>query len=242
MIKMNALRAILTGSTFKYNNGFFVDNEQITITNNNGTIDYYDIINFAVNTSKHTIIDRLSCNVCQCRTFEPMYEYDNVYIHFSCFDIVKKIIANQPLYNVKLLFQGDVEKEMTLSVYGQISNYFIVSDGHDIDRWCIGYGRPCDYHDFHTMLGTPKLSNIMNHYKEKEWSVGEGECSMCFEEGDVYAINNSDEVYDEACIHFVSKIQDGLIIKYMLFNELLIKDINKQIIVKLVDIYESILD
>jgi hypothetical protein len=238
---MNALSAILTGITFKYDYGFFVDDEKTTIAKNS-SICYYDLVNFVINTSKHTTIDLKSCKICECRTFELMYEYDNIYIHFDCFDIVKKIIANQQLYNVKLLFQGDVEKEIILSVYGQISNDFFVSNDRNIERWSVGYGRTCYYDDFHTMLCNFNLSNVINDYKEKEWSVGEGECSMCFEEGDVYAIDNSDNVYDEQCIHFVSKIQHGLIIKYMLFNQVLLKDINKLIIVKLVDIYESILD
>jgi hypothetical protein len=160
-----------------------------------------------------------------------MYEYNRNFIHFSCYEIVKKILINDSLFNVKLSFVGDIEKEIILSVYGIIDNNFIVSNGHTIEIWCIGYGRPCHYDDFHTMLGNLNLS----HKK----LVGVNECNMCFEEDDVYT--SGDNVYCKNCIHFVSVIQNGLLNKYILFN-FLIKDIHDLIFVKLVEIYESIVE
>lgn len=226
---MNPIRIILTGSTFKYENGFFVDHEEVTICNEN-TISYYNIINFYVNASLHTITDRKECDICKCGTSESMYEYDRNFIHYSCYEIVKKILINDSLFNVKLSFVGDIEKEITLYVYGILDNHFIISNGHTIEIWSIGYGRPCYYDDFHSMLGNLKLS--CKHL------VGIDECNMCFEEGDVYTIN--DNVYCESCIHFISVIQNELLNKYILFN-FMIKDIRDLIFVKLIEIYESII-
>ncbi len=216
---MNALHSILKG-TFNYEHGFFVDDEQITICQERN-ICYYDMIDFYVNTSKHEIIDRKECCVCNERSFEPMYGYTGTFIHYSCYDIIKNILNKNPLFDVKLVFSGDFR--INIHVYGILSNNFIISNDHSINSWSIGYGRPCQ--DFHFMLG---------NFKPYKKTIG-GECEMCFEEGKCY------NDYCKECIKFINIIQKNMLIKYMLFDNIIIKDINIIIIHNLIDIYESII-
>lgn len=219
---MNDLRSILKG-TFAYEHGFFVDHEQITIFKDRN-ICYFDIVDFYTNTSEHETIDRQECSVCYERTFEPMYGYGGRYIHHRCYDIIKNILNNKPLFDVKLVFCGDFSIDLKITVYGILSDRFIVSDGHSITSWSIGYGRPCNYQDFHFMLGNFKP------YKKSRI----GECEMCFEEGEC-------DDYCQGCDQFMNTIRKNMLTKYMLFGNMMMKDINIMIIQKLVEIYESIL-
>lgn len=189
---MNALQAILTGDVFNYRHNEFNSDEGIGFVIDN-TLSYYEYIDFVLNESNHEITERMLCNLCRIRGYEPIRRYNSECLHFSCYEMIKKVVDSEPLFHIKLVFGisktqscndnsselhlsqvSKCKKEILLPVHVINSNSkFITINGSNIEFYGVGYGRPCSYGDFHCMISNTHLSLINDADKKKNYLIAQ---------------------------------------------------------------------
>lgn len=222
------MKSILS-ATFRFDDGLFNDGI-IYLSLDSISCNLYDLIMVRdANKEKLSKYDT-TCRICKSVISKGQKILKNyqTYTHINCDKLIDKILTYESIFDIKISINGIIR---LLPVYYYIGNTIIICTGSYLECWYIST-RLSSYlqKDDHNIIGSIiKLYNVQQPCRI---------CRRLFITG--CAIYTHNLCY--LCGELFMRFKDDMIIKFMHFDTVILKDICIKIMRSYVDIYTFIIE
>jgi hypothetical protein len=174
------------------------------------------------------------CKICDIKIINK----DNDSVCNKCHEVIKLIIDDKPIGYINVESNNKVNK---LTVFDYHHTNILVCDSIYVNNWIIGNFGMMDDNIYDCIYGTFKTISFENEEYDSDDDVGHL-CKICETGYDEYAkfheVNNI--LYCVNCMNKIHNFQIKLFHIYLIFKDLLITDISKVIVHKVIYFYNYI--